>query len=297
MQWGSTWGEALGYDEYRRVWVWHPDEDKILRQFAVAKKSTRAAAAEIKCTFSRARGRARRLGIHFCPDLFRTNGWTAQEDEELRRGIAAGETADVVAQRLDRGEPATRCRAKRLGLKLALVRPDDPWTEDHLARAKVWWLQGISGGVIANRFGPPFTRMSVIGMMWRKGWHREGKTQAAATRAELKKRSAKKRREERLKIRPAPAAHPLQRIVRWMGPPRPPRFFVALASDVPRISHEMLSGQHCRWPIGEPANAAFKPFFCGRPRVQGLPYCTRHCRRAFNKIPPFPRQSYPSDVP
>lgn len=39
-----------------------------------------------------------------------------------------------------------------------------------------------------------------------------------------------------------------------------------------------LGDTDCRWPIGDPRESDFH--FCGRPKVQGLPYCEPHVRRA-----------------
>src|SRR5262245_24085494 len=240
----GSWGRPVAYDEHLHLWVWQPSEDKILRQFATARKSTRQAAVRIQCSFNAARQRARALGVRFRPKIICTNGWTQREDDEIRRGIAAGENPWDVAQRIDRGQAATRCRAKRLGLKFPPIKPEDPWTDDCLQRAKAWWLGGISGGVIAKRLGPPFTRSSVIAKMHRRHWLRENKTHPHATRKELRRRRNKARRAKRLKIHQPQPVHPLQRLVRWMGPPRAPTHVEAHADDVARITHEQLHGKH-----------------------------------------------------
>jgi GcrA cell cycle regulator len=40
-----------------------------------------------------------------------------------------------------------------------------------------------------------------------------------------------------------------------------------------------LEEHHCRWPIGEVLASEFH--FCGADRVDGLPYCDAHCKRAY----------------
>lgn len=40
-----------------------------------------------------------------------------------------------------------------------------------------------------------------------------------------------------------------------------------------------LKERMCRWPIGDPKDENFR--FCGQSSVEGLPYCNRHCRVAF----------------
>src|SRR5262252_2847688 len=194
----DTLGGQVAYNA-RGIWIWLPTEDEILRKFAKAKKSARAASKKIKCTYYTARHRAEKLGVKFRPKHIAANAWTKREHNILRAGIAAGETPASIAKYLERGEAAVRCRAQRLGLKFPRLLPNDPWTEDCLERAKAWWLDGISGGVIAQRLGPPFTRNSVIGKAHRKHWRRPNRTQATATRVELRKRANAFRLAKRLK--------------------------------------------------------------------------------------------------
>jgi GcrA cell cycle regulator len=38
-------------------------------------------------------------------------------------------------------------------------------------------------------------------------------------------------------------------------------------------------GTRCKWPIGDPRSSEFG--FCGKPAVQGRPYCAEHCAAAY----------------
>lgn len=40
-----------------------------------------------------------------------------------------------------------------------------------------------------------------------------------------------------------------------------------------------LTSQTCRWPHGDPKEDNFQ--FCGKPIVQGKPYCAEHCEYAY----------------
>lgn len=40
-----------------------------------------------------------------------------------------------------------------------------------------------------------------------------------------------------------------------------------------------LNSQTCRWPIGDPKEEDF--YFCGKPVIQGKPYCLDHCAAAY----------------
>ena len=44
---------------------------------------------------------------------------------------------------------------------------------------------------------------------------------------------------------------------------------------------ESLSAGMCSWPDGEPGKEDFR--FCGKPIVEGKPYCLQHCERAYVK--------------
>ena len=46
-----------------------------------------------------------------------------------------------------------------------------------------------------------------------------------------------------------------------------------------RASILTLTDASCRWPIGDPQHAEFH--FCGKGKLDGLPYCEFHARRAF----------------
>ncbi|MEQ8667036.1 MAG: GcrA family cell cycle regulator [Rhodospirillales bacterium] len=48
------------------------------------------------------------------------------------------------------------------------------------------------------------------------------------------------------------------------------------------IKLDKLSTGMCCWPDGEPGSENFR--FCGAPAVEGKPYCTEHCRRAYVRI-------------
>ena len=45
-----------------------------------------------------------------------------------------------------------------------------------------------------------------------------------------------------------------------------------------------LQAGDCRWPFGDPVELDFH--FCGRSKVDGVPYCEFHMRRAFQAARP-----------
>ena len=42
-----------------------------------------------------------------------------------------------------------------------------------------------------------------------------------------------------------------------------------------------LQWHHCRWPIGDPQSPDF--MFCGANKLDGHPYCGRHCGAAYSR--------------
>jgi GcrA cell cycle regulator len=121
------------------------------------------------------------------------------------------------------------------------------WTDERVEILKKLWSEGLSASQIAGRLGG-ITRNAVIGKV-----HRLGLSGRATT-----SRSSGSR----------PRAEP----------------FVSQFEelDIPlaeRKTLQDLTECSCRWPIGDPQTPEFH--FCNRNKVQGLPYCEFHARRAF----------------
>lgn len=66
--------------------------------------------------------------------------------------------------------------------------------------------------------------------------------------------------------------------------PRPPISTLVNADNVTRRTVLTIRDNECRWPIGDPQMADFH--FCGKNKVQGLPYCEAHIKTAYNVLPP-----------
>jgi GcrA cell cycle regulator len=45
-----------------------------------------------------------------------------------------------------------------------------------------------------------------------------------------------------------------------------------------RVQTHELERQHCRWPVD---GVGAVTFYCGADQVEGLPYCARHARMAY----------------
>jgi GcrA cell cycle regulator len=132
------------------------------------------------------------------------------------------------------------------------------WTPERVATLERLWTDGLSASEIAARF-PGITRNAVLGKL-----HRLGRLGRGRPTASTKSRKVKPPRAPSVR-RPKPPAR--------MRPPVA-RASVAMpswAGEVTRV--EALQSWHCRWPIGDPHDAAFA--FCGR-RVAARPYCGDH---------------------
>jgi GcrA cell cycle regulator len=160
------------------------------------------------------------------------------------------------------------------------------WTEDRVDLLKKLWTDGLSASQIAGELGG-VTRNAVIGKVHRLGLSGRAKSPSSSA--------------------VAVAARP-----RKATPPRPANSFnaashvrgaVALAPQVrqqpearlepraelvdpevvvpfsERVTIMELKENMCRWPMGDPTQADFR--FCGMKTDTGVPYCSHHCRIAY----------------
>ncbi|PZU72652.1 MAG: global cell cycle regulator GcrA-like protein [Brevundimonas sp.] len=118
------------------------------------------------------------------------------------------------------------------------------WTQDRIKLLKRLWPEGLSAETIARELGGGLTRNAVLGKVARLGLS-EART------------DARPRRE---------GAH--------RDTPEPPPAGVATILSVRRTD--------CRWPYGEPGDAAFS--LCGRPSERGA-FCAAHAAIAYRPAP------------
>ena len=118
------------------------------------------------------------------------------------------------------------------------------WTQDRINLLKRLWPEGRSAETIALELGGGLTRNAVLGKVARLGLS-EGR----------------------------PSARP-QREAEHRLAPEPPPDGVATILSVRRTD--------CRWPYGEPGDAAFS--LCGRPSERGA-FCAAHAAIAYRPAP------------
>ncbi|WP_293824592.1 GcrA family cell cycle regulator [uncultured Brevundimonas sp.] len=118
------------------------------------------------------------------------------------------------------------------------------WTQDRINLLKRLWPEGLSAETIARELGGGLTRNAVLGKVTRLGLSEA--------------RPGDRPRRE--------GAH--------RETPEPPPGGVATILSVRRTD--------CRWPYGEPGDAAFS--LCGRPSERGA-FCAAHAAIAYRPAP------------
>lgn len=154
------------------------------------------------------------------------------------------------------------------------------WTDDRIEKLRKLWADGLSASECARHIGGGFSRNAVIGKVTRLGLPgRKVKVRRPAndrwnTEDRRMERGEKPFKQAVIRAKPNWRAEAL--------PDTP-------ATDVATITSILdLEPHHCRWPIGDPKQHGFG--FCGCKKVEGLPYCNAHARRAY--APPKVAQPY-----
>lgn len=161
------------------------------------------------------------------------------------------------------------------------------WNDERVELLKKLWSEGLSASQIAGRLGG-VTRNAVIGKVHRLGLSGRATTSRMKShRPRARAAAAATARRMQQKTRFAPQGNS---IVRNLFQPEAEPFVPAVEELViplkERRTIQTLTECSCRWPIGDPQAADFH--FCGKNKVNGLPYCEFHARRAFQ--PPQPRR-------
>lgn len=151
------------------------------------------------------------------------------------------------------------------------------WDEDRTALLKRLWADGLSASKIADKLGDGVTRNAVIGKVSR--------LKLAGRAVTQKRKSGPRRVPENTRLKPVAKS----RKSAWQRhlDSQPVNVEPIVEAPIPekqRRTVETLEAHDCRWPIGDPQEADFH--FCGAKKLEGLPYCECHARRAFNTAPP-----------
>lgn len=147
------------------------------------------------------------------------------------------------------------------------------WTDERVVLLKRLWVEGKTAAEIAKLIGGGVTRNAVIGK---------------AHRLKLSGRISPIQENSRVETGGARAVS---------APRKPQKTTIAKVSNreiIAPVQHQPVQENYCfgdgvalvelkermcRWPIGDPQDAAFK--FCGGPSEEGIPYCNHHARVAY----------------
>lgn len=147
------------------------------------------------------------------------------------------------------------------------------WNDERTENLKTRWAQGDSASTIAESFGT--TRNAVIGKAHRMG---------LAERATYQRKPVPKRIRTHIE-RPRIATTKRVSLVPIPAEPLPPPH----VTDVARVSFLELDQHHCRWVCATDVPNLETPQFCGCKKLEGLPYCENHARRAYQPLAERPK--------
>lgn len=155
------------------------------------------------------------------------------------------------------------------------------WKDERIEELRRLWIEGLSATSIAAHFSD-VSRSAVLGKVHRLGLARR-RTRTRSTAPQVRRRrTVRTRPVETHNWRWGVAPNPILNPVKSRAAPSSAELRAlevqAGAKLLPLL--ELEPGM-CRWPIGDPQCESFG--FCGRARVEGIPYCLRHAIVAFGR--------------
>lgn len=157
------------------------------------------------------------------------------------------------------------------------------WTQEREKELRVWWKDGTCAAEIGKRFG--VTKNAVIGKARRMGLDPRVIANVKRKMHSLPKPASR----TRAATAPAPKRIPTTAFAVDQINATTRDIVIPLAE---RKTIETLEPQHCRFPFGTPGQEDFH--FCGRDRVDGLPYCPVHVARCYYVQPTRYRSTIPT---
>lgn len=152
-------------------------------------------------------------------------------------------------------------------MSMAYDRVD--WSDERIELLKKFWADGLSASQIAGQI-PGASRNAIIGKVHRLGLARRHSTAPSVTMRVRKPRQANGHHH-------VGAVHKIAR--KRFDHVDPAEQITDLPSDQSDCAVAFMeAGLNCRWPLGEPTHDMM---VCGAKPYEGLPYCARHCRLAY----------------
>ncbi len=159
------------------------------------------------------------------------------------------------------------------------------WTDERVETLKKLWNDGLSASQIAGELGG-VTRNAVIGKVHRLGLSGRAKSPASSGNAARPRKPVAPRVNSNFNPSPVARVNAVVAPVQLRSQPelRPEPKHELLDPNVvvpfsERVTIMELKENMCRWPMGDPTHAEFR--FCGMKTDAATPYCTYHCRIAY----------------
>lgn len=161
------------------------------------------------------------------------------------------------------------------------------WSDDRVELLKKLWEAGLSASQIAAELGGGISRNAAIGKIHRLGLSGRAKGHETKPRKQRSPRPTMAPSRRVLALRQAidQASSDTHAANLEAAAEFDPSTISVSDAEIPakrRIASIVdLQDHHCRWPIGEVGSDTF--YFCGAGgrKLDGLPYCARHCRAAY----------------
>lgn len=163
------------------------------------------------------------------------------------------------------------------------------WTDDRIETLKRLWEQGLTCSQIAAELGGGLTKNGVIGKVTRLNLpRRKGLNDSHLAVKGTRSRSATKPRQPRpTKVVMAPVqvksktGTTFHRMLPKVVPDATPDVELAPAPDpTTQVSIIDVRADHCRWPVGDPANI-WEFRYCGGDASGDRSYCAFHAKLAY----------------
>jgi len=157
------------------------------------------------------------------------------------------------------------------------------WTDERVEQLKKLWSEGLSASQIASRLGE-VTRNAVIGKVHRLGLAGRATVSRPKSMRPRKAASDIARPGKRNRLLRFQSGGSREAFAPFGGEGAAPEPYIRTFEELvipleERASILSLKETSCRWPIGDPQHDDFH--FCGKGKLDGLPYCEFHARRAF----------------
>lgn len=160
------------------------------------------------------------------------------------------------------------------------------WTDERVELLKKLWSDGLSASQIAGELGG-ITRNAVIGKVHRLGLSGRAKAPSSTAPRQRKPRTTAaqfNRPATRTAARgnTALATQTVAYAEALLEIEAEPELIDNIIPIGQRCTILQLNDATCHWPLGDPSSADFS--FCGGNTVTGRPYCTYHCRVAYQPV-------------